>query len=291
MIFRIPIWLKYGEEHVGPVSTEANTMSNQQLSEAFVSLRDKRPLVHHITNYVTVNDCANITMCIGAAPVMADAPEEVADMVSMAGSLVLNIGTLNERQVESMLLAGKKANEKGIPIVLDPVGAGATRYRTETAHRLMDKLHISIIKGNAGEIGVLAGTGGVVRGVDSAGITGDPTVITKELARSSGSVVVMSGRTDIVSDGKRTYLVDNGHELMGRISGTGCMATSIVAGFAAVTHDLAVGSIAGLAAFGIAGENASSRASSPYSYKVALFDEVSSLTPETIATRSKVRSG
>ena len=210
-------------------------MLNQQLSEAFISLRNKRPLVHHITNYVTVNDCANITLCIGGAPVMADAHKEVAEMVSMAGSLVLNIGTLNDRQVESMMLAGKKANERGIPIVLDPVGAGATRYRTETVHWLMDKLDITIIKGNAGEIGVLAGTGGTVRGVDSGGITGDPLIIAKDLARSSGSLVIISGATDIVSDSNRTFMVDNGHELMGKISGTGCMASSIVAAFAAVT--------------------------------------------------------
>lgn len=266
-------------------------MLNQQLSEAFISLRNKRPLVHHITNYVTVNDCANITLCIGGAPVMADAHKEVAEMVSMAGSLVLNIGTLNDRQVESMMLAGKKANERGIPIVLDPVGAGATRYRTETVHWLMDKLDITIIKGNAGEIGVLAGTGGTVRGVDSGGITGDPLIIAKDLARSSGSLVIISGATDIVSDSNRTFMVDNGHELMGKISGTGCMASSIVAAFAAVTKDLTLGSVAGLAAFGIAGEKAAKRSSSPYSFKVALFDETASLTPEAIAERSKVRSG
>ncbi len=266
-------------------------MLNQQLSDAFISLRNKHPLVHHITNYVTVNDCANITLCIGGAPVMADAPEEVCEMVSMASALVLNIGTLNDRQVESMLLAGKRANDRGIPIVLDPVGAGATRYRTETVHRLMDQLDISIIKGNAGEIGVLAGTGGIVRGVDSAGITGDPLVITRELARSSGSIVIMSGPTDIVSNGDTTILVENGHELMGKISGTGCMASSIVGAFAGASKDLLVGSVAALAAFGIAGENASRRAYSPYSFKVALFDETALLTPESLADRSKMRTG
>jgi hydroxyethylthiazole kinase len=266
-------------------------MLNQQLSESFALLRNKRPLVHHITNYVTVNDCANITLCIGGSPVMADAAEEVEEMVAMAGALVLNIGTLNDLQVRSMLLAGRRANELGVPIVLDPVGAGATRFRTETAHSLMDQLDIAIIKGNAGEIGVLAGTGGIVRGVDSGGMTGDPEVITRELARSSGSVVVMSGATDIVSDGKQTYLVDNGHQMMGRLSGTGCMATSIVASFAAVCESKTVASVAALAAFGIAGENAARRAGSPFSYKVALFDETSSLDPETLANRVNVRSG
>jgi hydroxyethylthiazole kinase len=204
---------------------------------------------------------------------------------------VLNIGTLNERQVRSMLLAGRKANELGIPIVLDPVGAGATKYRTETTRTLMDQLDIAVIKGNAGEIGVLAGTGGIVRGVDSGGVTGDPVTITRELARSSGSVVIMSGETDIVSDGKDTYLVGNGHPMMGRISGTGCMATSIVASFAAVSKDMLVASVAALASFGIAGENASLQAHSPFSFKVALFDETSTLTSGMLADRSKMRSG
>ncbi len=264
-------------------------MLNQQLSDAFISLRSKRPLIHHITNYVTVNDCANITLCIGGSPVMADAPEEVEEMVSMASSLVLNIGTLNDRQVDSMLLAGKKANEQNIPIVLDPVGAGATKYRTETVRILMDRLKISIIKGNAGEIGVLAGTGGIVRGVDSEGITGDPLVIAGELARTSGSIVIMSGETDIVSNGRTAYQIDNGHELMGRISGTGCMATSIVASFAAVSQDPTIGSVAALAAFGIAGELAAMKSSAPSSFKVALLDETAALTPEVLRTRSRVR--
>lgn len=266
-------------------------MLNQQLSDEFSSLRRKHPLVHHITNYVTVNDCANITLCIGGSPVMADAAEEVTEMVSMAGSLVLNIGTLNERQVNSMLLAGKRANELGIPIILDPVGVGATKYRTETAQKLMDQLGISIIKGNAGEIGVLAGTGGIVRGVDSGGVTGDPVAITSELARSSGSIVVMSGATDIVSNGKDTYLVANGHDMMGKLSGTGCMATSIVASFAAASKDFTMGTVAALAAFGIAGEKASRKAISPYSFKVALFDETASMTPEDLVAKAKVRTG
>jgi hydroxyethylthiazole kinase len=265
-------------------------MINQQLADEFTSLKAKHPLVHHITNYVTVNDCANITLCIGGSPVMADAAEEVAEMVSMANALVLNIGTLNERQVSSMLLAGKKANELGIPIILDPVGVGATTYRTQTADRLMDQLGVSIIKGNAGEIGILAGTGGIVRGVDSGGVAGDPVDITSRLARMAGCIVVMSGATDIVSNGKDTYLVSNGHQLMGKLSGTGCMATSIVAAFAAASKDFTMSTVAALAAFGIAGEKAARRAYAPYSFKVTLFDEVASLTPEDLVVRSKVRS-
>ncbi len=131
-------------------------MKNKTLSDLFAHLREKRPLVHHITNYVTVNDCANITIAAGAAPVMADAPEEVCEMVNCADALVLNIGTLNKAQIESMLLAGGIANDRGIPMILDPVGAGATQFRTESAQRLLDELKITILKGNAGEIGTLS---------------------------------------------------------------------------------------------------------------------------------------
>jgi hydroxyethylthiazole kinase len=245
--------------------------------------------VHHITNYVTVNDCANITMFIGAAPVMAEAIEEVEEMVTMAGALVLNIGTLRSEQVDSMLVAGRQANRLDIPIVLDPVGAGATKYRTEVARQLLVELRVSIIKGNAGEIGTLAGTGGKVRGVDSGGLSGDPVTVARALADETKAVVVMSGPTDIVTDGTRSYLVDNGHPMMGSISGTGCMASSVVGAFAAASRDRVLSSTAALAAFGIAGERASERATAPYSYKIALMDEVSALSPTILAERARVR--
>jgi hydroxyethylthiazole kinase len=264
-------------------------MNGKASSDLLIKLRKERPLVHHITNYVTVNDCANITMCIGGAPVMAEAGEEVAEMVSLAGSLVLNIGTLRGEQVDAMLIAGKEANRLNIPIVLDPVGAGATRYRTETAHRLLKDLEISILKGNAGEIGVLAGTGGTVRGVDSIGVVGRPVDVCQEFAKAIGAVVVMSGPTDIVTDGRRTILVDNGHAMMGRISGTGCMASSIVGAFAAISKDHVLSSVAGLTAFGIAGERAARTGHGPCSFKNALFDAVSSLGPEDVRAESRVR--
>ncbi len=264
-------------------------MDASTLSELLRRLREKRPLVHHITNYVTVNDCANVTLFIGAAPVMAEAKEEVADMVSLAGALVLNIGTLRREQVDSMLIAGRKANELGIPIVLDPVGAGATRYRTEVAARLLQQLRIAVIKGNAGEIGTLAGTGGVVRGVDSEGLNGDPVQVCRGLADRSGAAVVMSGAVDIATDGRRIVLVENGHEMMGRISGTGCMASSLVGAFAPTSEDRVATSVAALAAFGIAGERASRRATGPYEFKALLMDEVAALTPEGLEKEARIR--
>ncbi|MCD1295128.1 hydroxyethylthiazole kinase [Methanocella sp. CWC-04] len=264
-------------------------MNCKTFSSLLSNLREKRPLVHHITNYVTVNDCANITLCIGAAPVMAHAHEEVAEMVSMAGALVLNIGTLDKSQIESMLIAGKRANQLNIPIILDPVGAGATRLRTECANRLLHDLKISVIKGNAGEIAILAGEEGIVKGVDSHGVKGDPLSIAKSLASSLGLTVAMSGATDIVTDGKKSIFIDNGHELMGKISGTGCMAASICGAFSSVTEDSVTSTAAALTAFGIAGEKAGVNNYAPFSFKTSLFDEVYKLSPEDLEKYARVR--
>jgi hydroxyethylthiazole kinase len=264
-------------------------MNQKVFADLLAGVREKRPLVHHITNYVTVNDCANITMCAGGAPVMADAPEEVEEMAAVAGALVLNIGTLNKAQVESMILAGGMANDRKIPVILDPVGAGATRFRTETAQRLLDELKISILKGNAGEIGVLAGAGGKVRGVDSHGLSGDVVSIVKDYAKTLRLVVTVSGATDIVTDGKRVFLIENGHPMMGSISGTGCMVASVTGAFAAVSDDMVLASAAAFGAFGIAGERAAAGAQGPFTFKTALFDELASLTPAALSKGVKIR--
>jgi len=259
-------------------------------ADIFARLREKRPLVHHITNYVTINDCANITLCVGGSPVMAEAPEEAAEMASVADSLVLNIGTLNAVQIESMILAGSAANVRGIPVILDPVGAGATRFRTRTTERLLDELEITVLKGNAGEIGVVAGVEATVRGVDSCGMTGDPVTIARGLATTLALTVVVTGVTDIVTDGKRTLLVANGNSLMGRISGTGCMASSIIGAFCSVSEDPVTASAAALAAFGLAGERAAAEAHGPLSFKGALFDELANLMPLDLAAGAEIRT-
>jgi hydroxyethylthiazole kinase len=264
-------------------------MDNKIFAGLLSEVREKRPLVHHITNYVTVNDCANATICIGASPVMAHSKDEVAEMASMAGALVLNIGTLDEAQVGSMLLAGARANEIGIPVILDPVGAGATRLRTDSARRLIHDLDIAVIKGNAAEIAVLAGAEGSIKGVDSYGIKGEPLDVAKELARELGLAVVISGAADIVTDGKRTMLVDNGHPLMGKVSGTGCMAASLAGAFCAVTKDYVVASATAFAAFGLAGEKAARNCGGPASFKVALLDEIYGLMPEELEKGASVR--
>ena len=268
--------------------SSANLMDGSILAGLLAAVRSHRPLVHHITNSVTINDCANITISAGAAPVMAEAPEEVAEMVSAAGALVLNIGTLSQGQVDAMLIAGRRANVLGIPVILDPVGAGATRFRTETAWRLLDSLDVAVLKGNAGEIGVLAGTGGSVRGVDSGGIAGDPVETVRECARATGTVVAMTGDVDVIADKRRVFLVRNGNPMMDRLSGTGCMAASVTASFAAVADDYAVTTAAALAAFGLAGERAAAGARGPYSFRTALFDELSVLTPGDLAEHARL---
>jgi hydroxyethylthiazole kinase len=265
-------------------------MKTNPYADLFALVREKRPLVHHITNYVTVNDCANITLCAGGAPVMADAPEEVTEMTAIAGALVLNIGTLNPGQIASMILAGRMANERGIPVILDPVGAGATSFRTDMVKRLLDELKITVLKGNAGEIGVIAGVEAVVRGVDSYGLAGDPLMIARGLAKTLHCTVAVSGATDVITDGKRSLLVDNGHPLMGSISGTGCMAASVTGAFCAESEDPVLASAAALAAFGLAGERAAVRAGGPLSFKVGLFDELANLTPEDLAAGAKIRT-
>lgn len=260
------------------------------LAAILETLRRERPLVHHITNTVTINDCANATLAIGAAPVMAEALGEVADMAALADALVLNIGTLSSRQVAAMVKAGRRANRKGIPVILDPVGAGATKMRTDSARLLLSGLEITVLKGNAGEIGVLAGAEATVRGVDSAGLTGDTAAIAKTFAAEAGLVVAVSGATDIITDGTRTVLVENGHPLMGRLSGTGCMAASVTAAFAAAGSDRVAAAAAGLAAFGLAGERAALQANGPYSFRTALIDALAALAPSDLAAGARIRA-
>jgi len=204
-------------------------------------------------------------------------------------ALVLNIGTLDDRQVDSMLRAGVKANAMGIPVILDPVGAGATRFRTASAQRLLHDLDVAVLKGNAAEIATLAGAAGDIIGVDSRGMSGEPLAVAKKLANELGNIVAVSGPTDIVTDGDRALLVDNGHPLMGRVSGTGCMAASLTGAFTAISEDHLSSTAAAFAAFGLAGERAAPLSRGPGSFKVALLDELYRLTPEELEKGARVR--
>jgi hydroxyethylthiazole kinase len=249
-------------------------------------LRERKPLVHQITNYVVMNETANATLALGALPVMAHAPEEVEEMASVAGALVLNIGTLSEHWVDAMLLAGKAASG---PIVLDPVGAGATRYRTDTAKRLLDELEIAVVRGNAAEVATLAGRQAEIRGVESIGVEGSNADLARDASRALGSVVAVTGATDHVSDGQRVVAVSNGHELLGTVSGTGCMSTSVTGSFLAAKPAEPLDAAAeALVAFGVAGEDAAREARGPGTFHAALYDALYNLDPDTLDGRAKV---
>lgn len=260
------------------------------IADLMACVRKKTPLVHHITNYVTVNDCANVTICAGGSPVMTDAKEDIDDMVALASSVVLNIGTLNPRTVDSMIQAGKAANKRKVPVILDPVGVGATKYRTETAWKILDKVKVSIIKGNEGEIGVLSGAGGEVVGVDSKGMKGDRSNAAMSLALKTGTTVAMTGREDVVSDGKRIFVIDNGHDFMECVSGTGCMASSVVGCYAGCTSDMLMASVSALTVFSVAAEVAALKSFGPGSFKVNLLDSLKGLTEDFVISKAKARA-
>jgi hydroxyethylthiazole kinase len=251
-------------------------------------LREQKPLVHQITNYVVMNETANATLALGALPVMAHAREEVEEMVALAGALVINIGTLSPHWVEAMLAAGRAANTKGIPVVLDPVGAGATRYRTETAKRLLDEIDVAVLRGNAGEIATLVGIEAEVRGVESIAVGGDPADLARHAASALGVVASVTGPVDHVSDGETTVAIANGHELLGTVSGTGCMSSAITGCFLAANADAVEAAAEALAAFGVAGEDAAVGARGPGSFHVALYDALYNLDPAALDRRAQV---
>jgi hydroxyethylthiazole kinase len=252
-------------------------------------LRERKPLVHQITNYVVMNETANATLALGALPVMAHAREEVEEMVSLAGALVLNIGTLSPHWVDAMLLAGKAANEHGIPVVLDPVGAGATRYRTETTRRLLDEVKVTVLRGNHGEVATLVGVEAEVRGVESIGAGGEPADLARAAARNLGLVASVTGPVDHVSDGDRVLAIANGHELLAAVTGTGCMSSAITGCFLAVARDrLLEAAAVALAAFGVAGEDAARDAKGPGSFHVGLYDALAALDPQTLDARARI---
>lgn len=236
-----------------------------------------------------MNETANAILCIGALPIMSHSAEEVAEMVGIANALVLNIGTLSPAWIDSMVIAGKAANAKGIPVILDPVGAGATTLRTNASKKLLSEIKISIVRGNLGELAALAGIASEVRGVESISAADSPESVARNLSRTYGCVAAVTGAVDVVSDGHRTARVANGHPLLGKVVGTGCMATAIIGCFAAVQTDAFVASTGGLAAFGIAGEIAAGVSGDrPGTFHVELYNALYSLSPEDISSRAKI---
>ena len=253
------------------------------------TIREKRPLIHNITNYVVMNYTANALLACGASPVMAHAPEEVEEMVSFAGALVLNIGTLTPFWIDSMLKAGKCANELNIPVVLDPVGSGATRLRTESAKRLIDELSVNLVRGNASEVLSLAREGSRTRGVDSIHSVEEASDVALLLSRELKTTLVITGAVDLITDGERIWRVSNGHELMGYVTGTGCTATALIGAFLAVDQDSVEAAATALAYFGLAGEKGAVKAEAPGSFQVTLLDALFTIDEKQLEQGAKIQ--
>jgi hydroxyethylthiazole kinase len=254
-------------------------------SDALAQIRARRPLIHHITNYVVMTDTANVTLHIGASPVMAHALDEVREMVGHAGCLVLNIGTLEPAWIEAMLAAGEEANRVGVPVVLDPVGVGATRLRSVAVERILGAVRVDVVRGNAAELSAMAGLTAEIRGVDAVSAD-SPATAAAAVARRTGGVAVVSGARDYVADAHRLATIANGHPLMGAITGSGCMASALVGAFRAVEPDSFLAGAAAMIAFGIAGEVAAERSAGPGTFRVQLMDAVCLLDADTIHARA-----
>lgn len=263
----------------------------EKAAENLRKLRASKPLIHNITNLVVMNITANALLACGASPVIAHADNEVEEMVDHAGALVLNIGTLTDDWVITMIKAGRRASVLGKPIVLDPVGAGATALRTNAARAILFQTWVSVVRGNPSEILSLAGRDGSNKGVDATHTIADVADGAARLARELGTTLAITGVTDLVTDGRRTLMVEGGHELMAVVTGTGCSATALIGAFLAVDRDPLTAAATALAYFGLAGEIAGTRAAGPGSFLVDLLDALYTLTPDELATRCRITRG
>ncbi len=262
------------------------------------NVRKKVPLVHNITNYVTVNDCANILLACGASPIMSDDGDEVEDITSICGGLNINIGTLNKNTIPSMFLAGRKANALGHPILLDPVGAGASRLRTETAAKLIQELKFTVIRGNISEIKALAQGAESTKGVDaneadrvSAGNLDSVIAFARAFSERTGAVIAITGATDVIIDGRHACTITNGHPMMSRITGTGCMLSAMTTAFVTANPEQPFDAVcAAVIAMGLCGDLAHERLTpldGNSSYRNYIIDAVYHLTAEQLKEGAK----
>jgi hydroxyethylthiazole kinase len=258
------------------------------IADALDAVRMQQPLVHNITNYVVMNSTANALLAIGASPIMAHAIEEVEDLVAISNALVLNIGTLSHAWTEAMLLAGMRARENGLPVVLDPVGAGASRFRTETARNLVSQVRPTILRGNASEILALGDEADGARGVDAQHTVDQARLTAVRLARTFNLTVSVSGAEDYVTNGRIECRIRNGHPLMSRITGSGCTASAITGAFAAVASEPILAAASALVVLGLAGEWAAQQTTRPGSYAIALIDGLDAVTSEDVRTGARI---
>jgi hydroxyethylthiazole kinase len=264
------------------------TLSHQKIADTLAAVRATHPLVHNITNYVVMNTTANALLAIGASPIMAHAMEEVEELVDLSGALVINIGTLSKPWIDAMFKAGHRARARRMPVVLDPVGAGATRLRTDTARALLEQTRPTIVRGNASEILALGANLGGTRGVDTSHTVEQARQAAQALARNFGVVVAVTGPEDYVTDGQREARIRNGHALMARVTGTGCMASALAGAFAAVEPDAFVAATATLVVFGLAGQLAAEGNPRPGTYGIRLIDALDEISPDHVLSGAQV---
>ncbi|MBW2539673.1 MAG: hydroxyethylthiazole kinase [Deltaproteobacteria bacterium] len=252
-------------------------------------VREKKPLIHNITNYVAMNYTANALLAMGASPVMAHSFDEVEEMVSQAGALILNIGTLTESWITSMLKAGKKASELGTSVLLDPVGAGATSFRTNSAKKIIKETHISVIRGNPSEILALSDHDVKTKGVESIHTVEEAAEPGKNMAHKLKATVAITGVADLITDGNQVIRVWNGHPLMGYVTATGCIATATIGAFLAVDDNPFSASVTALSFLGLAGEVAGEKASAPGSFMIEMLNALYTITPEALMDGCKIK--
>ncbi len=251
-------------------------------------IRESNPLVHSITNYVVMNSTANVLLAMGAAPIMAHAPEEMEEIVAFPGAMVINIGTLSNEWIKAMVMAVKLADKAGKPWVLDPVGAGATNFRTSAVKKILETAKPSVIRGNASEILAISPQGGKTKGVDSINKMEDAINAAKTIANELGTVVAITGERDLVTDGDRSLVITGGHHMMAKVTGTGCAASVIVGAFLAVEEDPLLAAAYGLAFFGVAGAKAGMQTDWPGTFWINTVDQLYAVTPAQVSATARI---
>ncbi|WP_099157645.1 hydroxyethylthiazole kinase [Virgibacillus ndiopensis] len=251
-------------------------------------IRNQKPLIHNITNTVVANFSANGLLALGASPAMANAPEEAAEMASHADALVLNIGTCTQEQVKAMIIAGKAANKKRIPVILDPVAIGATKFRTNAIKQILAEIEISVIRGNSGEISFLGETNTLMKGTDTLVEVVEPEV-SANIAEKYGSVVIATGKTDIITDGRNYSLCKNGSAMLPNVTGTGCLLTAVVGAFVSVSEDYYNASVQAVSSYGVAAELAEENSVGPGSFMSVFLDELYNLKETTVQNSAKLQ--
>lgn len=273
-------------------------MSNEiikSVCKLLENIKSKKPLVHSITNYVTANDCANVILAIGGSPTMADYSKEVEGITEISSAVVLNMGIINDDMVEAMIKSGKKANELGIPVVFDPVGAGVATYRNEVSRKILSQIKIDVLRGNISEVKFIGGLQSNNKGVDASEsdmniCIEDEIKIAKDIAKKLNCTVAITGATDIISDGKRTAVLNNGTKMLSNVTGTGCMTSALTGAFCGISSDYFIAAIAGVISMGIAGEISEEKNGEIGlgSFHIGIIDSVSNLNSNIIKSKAKI---